>query len=52
MKNLKNINTIISLKDNLKDIFFSKNILKIHEDFIENKDDKKHNITNHSKWFS
>jgi len=52
MKNPKNTNLIITLKDNFKELFFSKNFLKVHQDFIENKEDKKHNILNHSKWFS
>ncbi len=42
----------LTRKDNFINLFYKKYSEKLHKDFIENKQDKKHNINSHSNWFN
>lgn len=54
MENLKNINLDIWLteKETYENLFQKWYSQKLHKDFIENKEEKKHNINSHSNWFN
>ncbi len=53
MSDFKNTKLEIILSEKVKkEYLFWKNYnLELHNDFIKNKEDKKHNITSHTKWF-
>ena len=53
MSDFRNTKLEISLNDeNTEENLFWKNYkLELHNDFIKNKEDKKHNISSHTKWF-
>ena len=57
MNNLKkgykkvDLNIWLDQKEPYDNLFQEQYLLELHNDFIENKEEKKHNMNSHSKWF-
>ena len=53
MSDFRNTKLEISLNDKNteENLFWKDYSLELHNDFIQNKEDKKHNISSHTKWF-
>jgi DUF4097 and DUF4098 domain-containing protein YvlB len=45
------LNIGVDQKDPYENLFQEAYPVDMHKDFIEKREDKKHNINNHSKWF-
>ena len=52
--NFKKVKLDISItkQEDFENLFYKSYSEKLHKDFIENKEDKKHNINSHSNWFN
>ncbi|MDQ7008697.1 MAG: type II toxin-antitoxin system PemK/MazF family toxin [Candidatus Gracilibacteria bacterium] len=47
-----NLDISITRKKDFINLFYKSYLENIHKDFIENKEEKKHNINSHSNWFN
>jgi hypothetical protein len=47
-----NLDISITRKQDYVNLFYKSYLANLHNDFIENKEEKKHNINSHANWFN